>query len=135
MSEGRRAGRLQRAVQMRCGPGEVWTGRRRFVCDAVTLKAVLFRDSESEEQIESVRIEQLHDVNMERRRTPSESREHLRQCLRAFMAEGMLITWRDRTWFVRPDSISTSDALSLHVLAIRDPSNGPLDLELPPEDG
>ena len=113
-------------TRLHVGPGELWTGTKRYACDGAVVDVVL-RDPEADEpEVERLTIVQLHDINVSRHRTQAELREHLRRCLRLLVTEGVLITKADQpVLYARAGVVRTSPQLALHAFHRQEKSYGP----------
>ena len=113
-------------AKVHVGPGKLHTGRHRYTCDAAVLEAVVEVDDEGKVlRFLEIEIEQLHDINLARRRTKSEVREHLRACVRLLSKEGAIVEHEDELYYVRPSGVSVSKKLSLHAYHRADEMHGP----------
>lgn len=110
------------SVRMHFGPGEFWTGERRYTCDGIVVSLV---PSEDEQRFASATVEQLHDINAAPHRTRSETREHLRRCLRLILKEGLLLDYDGKLRRVLASDVSASPKLSLQVYSRPNDGTGP----------
>ena len=112
-----------RPSRVHLGPGEIWTGQHRYACDGAIVRLSWTRGDPP--RIESVIIEQLHDINVARHRRRSETREHLRRCLKLMTREGLIIRLDGEPHVVRAEAVRASPRLTLHAFHRAEHRHGP----------